>query len=207
MNWDPSVIDHVITDNNQWMQGINVPRLDHPFNDYGECIHWEFTGINEEYDGIEALVYDTTDLNAQDKFNHNKPILSQDIGLFDDNGEDDYEIIKYCGNTVVRFNDNTMISINTSQWRLPQGKHKYKQLRPCFLHNNKEVIKRTLEATTQFGRSLLAGKLQRNTYRSPFPANNAVQKNKVIATDSVKASIPAIDTGGVKQAQFYIGRT
>ena len=31
--WDPSVIDHIITDNNQWMQGINVPRLDDPFND------------------------------------------------------------------------------------------------------------------------------------------------------------------------------
>ena len=37
--WDPSVIDHVITNNNQWMQGINVPRLDDPFNDQGEYVN------------------------------------------------------------------------------------------------------------------------------------------------------------------------
>ena len=37
--WDPSVIDHIITDNNQWMQGINVPRLDDPFNDRGEYVN------------------------------------------------------------------------------------------------------------------------------------------------------------------------
>ena len=44
------------------------------------------------------------------------------------------------------------------------------------------------------------------TYRYPFPADNALRRNKAVATDSVKASVPAIDTGGVKQAQFYIGR-
>ena len=71
-NWDPLVINHVITDNNQWMQGINVPRLDHPFNNYGEYTRREFTGISEERDGIEALIYDMTNLNAQDKFDHNK---------------------------------------------------------------------------------------------------------------------------------------
>ena len=47
----------------------------------------------------------------------------------------------------------------------------------------------------------------RNTYKSPFPANNVLRRNEAVATDSVKASVAAIDTGGVKEAQFYIGRT
>ena len=95
-----------------------------------------------------------------------------------------------------------MISVNTSQRRLSQGK--YKQLCPCFLCNNKEVIERTLEAMTQFGRLLLAIPLMRNTYRSPFPANNALRRNEAVAMDSVKACMAAINIGGIKEAQFYI---
>ena len=101
--WDPSVIDHIVTDNNQWMQGTNVPRLDDPFNDQGEYVNREFVGIIEDQDFIEALIYNIMDLNAQDKFDHNKPILSQDIDLFEEDNDDDYKIIEYCDDTVITY--------------------------------------------------------------------------------------------------------
>ena len=47
----------------------------------------------------------------------------------------------------------------------------------------------------------------RNTHRSPFLASNALRRNKAIAMDSIKACVAAINTGGVKEAQFYISHT
>ena len=63
--WDPSVIDHVVTNNNQWRKGINVLRLNHPFNNYGEYTNQEFTRIIEERYGVEAHIYNIMDLNAK----------------------------------------------------------------------------------------------------------------------------------------------
>ena len=201
--WDPSVLDNVISDDNDWKRNVNVPRLERPFNDYGNYTGREYVGMEEERDGIEALVYDTSNLNAQDKFDHRKPAFLQDIELFDDDN-DDYEIIEYCDDILVRFKENKMLSVNANERKLSDNK--YKELRPCFLYNSKEVIERTLEATTQYGRSILSGPLMRNTYRSPFPANNVLRRHEPVATDTVKASVAAIGTGGITIAQFYIGR-
>ena len=33
-----------------------------------------------------------------------------------------------------------------------------------------------------------------------------MRRHEAVATDTIKASVPAIDTGGIIQAQFYIGR-
>ena len=62
----------------------------------------KFTGTIEERNGIEALIYNIMDLNAQDTFDHNKLILSQDVELVNDDDHDEYEIIKYCHNTVTK---------------------------------------------------------------------------------------------------------
>ena len=173
-----SALDNVISDDNEWKRSINVPRLERPFNDYGNYTRREHVSIEEERDGIEALVYDISDLNAQDKFDHRKPVFSQDIKLFDDDN-DNYEIIEYCDDILVRFKENKMLSINTNERKLSDNK--YEQLRPCFLYNSKEVIERTLEATTQYGRSILSGPLMRNTHRSPFPTNNVLCRHEPVA--------------------------
>ena len=95
-----------------------------------------------------------------------------------------------------------MLSINANERKLSENK--CKQLRPCFLYNSKEVIERTLEATTQCGRSILSGPLMRNTCRSPFPANDVLRRHEPVATDTAKASVAAIDTGGIMMAQFIM---
>ena len=79
-------------------------------------------------------------------------------------------------------------------------------MKPCFLFKPKEVIEHTLEATTQYGRSILSGPIMRNKFKSPFPACNVFRRHEAVATDTIKASTPAIDTGGIVEAQFCIGR-
>ena len=68
-NWDPSIIDNHISDTNEWMK--NLPDgegkyLDNPFNLCGDYIYGESGWQTEDrLNAINAMVYDTTDLNAQ----------------------------------------------------------------------------------------------------------------------------------------------
>ena len=57
------------------------------------------------------MVYDITDLNAQDQFDHENMIFSKDLMLCDDDNDEDYEIIDYCDDTLIRFNKNDQLII------------------------------------------------------------------------------------------------
>jgi hypothetical protein len=49
---------------------------------------------------------------------------------------------------------------------------KYEELRPCFLGVYKEVIEKTLDATTQYGKTILSGPTIWGKMKSPNPAMN-----------------------------------
>ena len=66
-----------------------------------------------------------------------------------------------------------------------------------------DVIKHTFENSAQFYRKT-AGTYLKKTYRSPFPAYNAHQQSKSVATDTVYADTPTIDDGSTI-AQFFVG--
>ena len=145
-----------------------------------------------------------TDLNAQDEFTHSNSIFSKDLMSYDDDDDKDYQVIKYCDDFLVQFDNSKSIIVMKGECKL--SNKKYAVLKPCFLFKPKEIIERTLKATTQYGRSILLGPTIHNKFKSPFLANNVIRQHEAAVTDSVKASIPAIDTGGILEAQFYIGR-
>ena len=74
----------------------------------------EFTGEIEERDSIEALIYNIMDLNAQDTLITTNQSYHQDVDLFNNDDRDEHKIIKYYNDTVIRFNNNSMILINTN---------------------------------------------------------------------------------------------
>ena len=78
-------------------------------------------------------------------------------------------------------------------------------LRPYFLYMEDDIIKRTIDATTQYGRTNSNALQLRQTYRTPFPACNVTRRNEPVATDTVYSTTPAIDNGS-KIAQIYVGR-
>ena len=67
---------------------------------------------------------------------------------------------------------------------------------------NDDIIKRTIDNTTQYGHT--DSKL-RQTYRTTFPVCNITRRNEPVATDIVYSATPAIDNG-CKIAQVYDGR-
>ena len=81
----------------------------------------------------------------------------------------------------------------------------YAALRPHFLWQSVDVIKRTFEATTQMARVPMSNIL-RKWFRSPNPALNVTRRNEDVATDTIFSNVPAVDNGAT-MAQFYCGTT
>jgi hypothetical protein len=104
VNWDPSVVDNYISDDNKWFRSLPKDEgkyLDDPFNMVGDYIYGEPGWRNENpHDSIYAMVYDLTDLNAQDTFDHENMVFSKDLMLYDE-GDDEYEIIDYYDDILV----------------------------------------------------------------------------------------------------------
>jgi hypothetical protein len=46
----------------------------------------------------------------------------------------------------------------------------------------------------------------RKTHKSHFPALNVHRRNEPVATDTIYATHPALDSGGMTQAQIFVGR-
>jgi hypothetical protein len=83
----------------------------------------------------------------------------------------------------------------------------YEALRPFFLNVKAEVVRQTITNTTQFAHNILAGPNMMKTYKSPFPAScNVCRRNEAVATDTIVSQVPAVDTGGIKVAQIFVGR-
>jgi len=81
----------------------------------------------------------------------------------------------------------------------------YSQYRAHFLGVPIEKIKATFQATTQFATNVMAGNKILQTIKSPWPANNVRRRNEPVATDTIKAQVPAVDDGST-MAQLFIGR-
>jgi len=81
----------------------------------------------------------------------------------------------------------------------------YSKYRAHFLSVPIEKIKATFQATTQFATNAMAGNKILQTIKSPWPANNVGCRNEPVATDTIKAQVPAVDDGSM-MAQLFIGR-
>lgn len=82
--------------------------------------------------------------------------------------------------------------------------HDYEALKPNFAWAPIEVIKKTLENTTQMFRNMYRMPLRKH-FKSRFPAANVPRRNEAVATDTIMASVPA-HMSGVKMAQIFVGR-
>ena len=77
-------------------------------------------------------------------------------------------------------------------------------LRKHFAWLPADIVRRTLENTTQYARVPM-GPVMQTHYKSPYPALNVKRRNEDLYTDTVYADTPAIDDGSTS-AQFFVGR-
>ena len=76
-----------------------------------------------------------------------------------------------------------------------------------FLHVPTEKIRRTFAAVTQNAASVVCGPKANQTLKSPNPALNICRRKEAVATDSLFADVPAVDTPGYAGAQTFVGRS
>jgi hypothetical protein len=94
----------------------------------------------------------------------------------------------------------------TSLPEVKEKKENYKQYQPYFLHVPVEKIRKTFENTTQHATNIVSGPKIHQTIQSPYPAYNVRRRNEPVATDTIFAEVPAVDTNGMKMCQIFVGR-
>ena len=80
----------------------------------------------------------------------------------------------------------------------------YNKLRPYFGWVNSDILKQTIDQTTQWGVALDSFPMKRHL-KSRNPALNVPRRHEPVATDAIFSDTPAVDSG-VKQAQVIVGR-
>ena len=77
-------------------------------------------------------------------------------------------------------------------------------MRPFFGWINSDIVKQTIDQTTQWGVALDSFPMKRHL-KSRNPALNVPRRREAVATDTIFSDTPAVDSG-VKQAQVFVGR-
>jgi hypothetical protein len=156
-NWDPSILDSKISDKDNWYQGITDLEeglTNSPFDMVGRYKQQE----------LEIPIAEMTDINAQDKYTSDDIFdFMFDRNQFDYASEDEDEPSDF---------ESPKMKLHVNRTELNLSMRKYEELRPCFLGVNKEVIEKTLDATTQYGKQILSGPTIWGKMKSPNPAMN-----------------------------------
>ena len=80
----------------------------------------------------------------------------------------------------------------------------YEKLRPFFGWVNSDIVKQTIDQTTQWGVALDSFPMKRHL-KSRNPVLNVPRRHEPVATDTIFSDTPALDSR-VKQAQVFVGR-
>jgi len=206
--WDPHVLDNIISDVDGWKdllpdfaQNLTV-NSDSPFDEVGEYKHKSIPTerrlltLEDNDDAPTEEVYLTQLVESTSHFDAHST-LQQACNL-------NQRLVCYEGDHGLNYDDDH-IEVRTP----PQMKEKppdYDKLRPYFLNAPIEKARQTMKNTTQHARNALSGRHLYKTMKSPFPAYNVWRRNEPVASDTIYAGTPAIDSGGQTMAQFYCGR-
>jgi len=224
--WDPTEPDHIITDDDDGVSKVKRDEdqeHDSPFNNRGEHKHREpvRAGVpidnptgppSKDPDDIEVNLHNgniEVNFHADDATreahqaypevsNLNKMFVYEGKGMPDDEVE-----------TVEEEEDKTKedIEANTPPVETKPKPVGYSKCQRRFLHVPVKKIKRKFAATTQNAASVVHGPKANQTLQSPNPARNIRRRKEAVATDSLFADAPAVDTPGHAGAQMLVGRS
>ena len=163
-DWDPTVLDQTITDEETWYDTVSDLEdliIHSPFDEFGNF-------NDREMDSHFFDVGEIAHINGE------YPDIPPDI-------DDVIDKIAMFANEHQR--NSTPISSHPTVVQ-PKSRD-YESLRPFFLHQSIDVIKRTFQATTQFARTNIGSLQLKKTFKTPFPACNVYRRNEPVATDPV----------------------
>jgi len=182
--WDPSVPDHILTDDEDWVSKVKreqYPIYKSPFNLRGECEHRKPPAIgntidspagppNEDPDNIEVNFHKVDATLEIHKAYHRALNLNQIYSCEGEGMPDDDESDKHAD----ILDDDKEDGIKTYPPTETKPKPiNYSKHRAQFLHVPIEKIRRTFQATAQNAAHVMSGGKIQQTLKSPNPALNA----------------------------------
>jgi hypothetical protein len=171
MDWDPTVLDHTLDDDDEWFDDVSdlqndpTTNLFDEFGKYRKC-----TIVVEENDTFfDTVTVATTVTSQMPNIDHiiDDCILHRNIGLYE---------------------------ARARKVKTKEPDYGALALRPLFGWLPVDVIKRTFAATTQYARIPMSATLKKH-FKSPFPAMNVHRRDEPVATDTVYSATPAVDSG------------
>ena len=192
--WDPTVLDHDLEDNEQWMDALTDLETNPSTNLFDECGNYR---KRVEIDHVDYLWRSNEDnLDATiDLCVHNSLHINRTLGCYDAQQHD-------IDTTIEETEDNSPTVPSLPQPVITTKKTPdYEKLRPLFGWLSTDIIKETFERTTQYAR-LPFGTLLKRSFKSPNPALNVVRRNEAVACDIVYADVPAVDDGSIAAVIF-----
>ena len=193
-DWDPSVLDHDLQDDEQWADALSEIEADpttNLFDEFGEYRQRVTITLAEYF--ARHLSDDMDDIIDQCVFAAQCP--PEPVPVFYDAHEhlvmdpaaEDDDIL-----------DVPSLGPHITSHKPPD----YAKLRPLFGWLPTETIKKTFEQTTQYARLPSGTTLLKRSFKSSNPAMNVPRRNESVACDIVYADVPAIDDGSTAAVLF-----
>ena len=208
--WDPKKMDNTISDKDDWFDAVTDFEdgiLDSPFDQYGEYKYLETKSkdplpegefIPAHVDELEVNFHHITSVNDQ-YYCHDGVVSYEtyggDVSDVKDRPEPEDNEYEEEAKPVIKVSP-----------KIEPKTPDYEELRPYFLGQPKNIVQKTMENTTRWGRTEASNSQHlTKTHKSPFPAFNVRRRNEAVATDLVYSDTPAVDSGA-KHAQIFVGR-
>ena len=208
IDWDPTVLDQTITNKETWYDTVSDLEdlvIHSPFDEFGNFKDREaelhFFDVGEisasddyaELSDIDDIIDKASGVIFAHELQRTSTSTSSDSPDLSDPTLSDPPDPK------------TPSGVPQRPTKVKAKQRDYESLRPFFLHQSADVIKRTFEATTQYARTNIGSLQLKKTFKTPFAACNVHRRNEAVATDTVFSDVPAIDDGSIA-AQLFVGR-
>jgi Reverse transcriptase (RNA-dependent DNA polymerase) len=188
--WNPSIMDHDLEEDEQWFDAISDLSADpstNLFDEFGDYRNRVMVNYSYYFDGRDN---EDIDHLIDQCISHVHGTSTTDQTIF----YDTYQ------NEITNNNDSSLkIEPKIISSKTPD----FAKLRPLFGWLSSEIIEKTFKHTTQYAR-LPSGTLLKKVFKSPNPALNVFRRNESVACDIVYADTPAI-FGGETAAVLFVG--
>ena len=218
LDWDPSVLDYAHDDVN-WFDrirdGVDSTPLVSMFDHVGDL---RMATLDVQHAYLHARLDDPfhpspQDLDALFDTNNIAHLMDQAVYLEIYNGtivpvdaadvELGDDLVDPPGDIEDDDDDHNERILPIKPSQLSRQTPDYGRLRPYFGWLSAELVKKTLQATTQFAR-LPAGTLLKRVFKSANPALNVRRRSEAVACDIVYSNTPAVNDGS-KSAVIFVG--
>jgi hypothetical protein len=175
LEWNPSVLDHIFKEDEQWREAPTFISQFDEVGDYTQRVILHHNTYFERQDGTTTDDIIVQCIYATHMFTTTK---EHEDNIFYDAFQ--HEIAE-------AFTSAQAIIPRTTVNRSPD----FQLLRPFFGWMSADIIQKTFEHTTQYAR-LPTGTMLKKAFRSPHPALNVYRCNEDVACDILYSDVPAI---------------